>query len=341
MYITISPQKLGDKFSISARDFITYLEKENRHKSPGEKAFFFNQFEDQVTDREVVEAIDANTAKLKKTEAHYYSITVNPSRRELQHIQKHPQALQEYTRALMREYAASFHREIDGRPVELKDILFFAKIEHRRYFSSRDREIKENTPSLKRLAKLRHDLVKIRKGELSADKKIIEKEIHQLLEKMPHKFQNRPIEEGMAKPGLQTHVHIIVSRKDSSNRFSLSPGSKYRTSEIEMHGKLIKRGFERDRFFQKAEQTFDRMFHYQRNFVEEYQSRKALQRNPAHFYRQLMTLPLGQRKEALGLLQKAGVLVPAAKYTPAQVKMALKQLQKAIRVGLNASSIGY
>lgn len=83
---------------------------------------------------------------------------------------------------------------------------------------------------------------------------------------------------------------------------------------------LVKRAFERDRFFQNADQTFNRMFQYHRNFVEEYQSRKDLQRNPAQYYRQLMALPLSQRNQALTILQKAGVLVPAAKYSPAQEK---------------------
>ena len=341
MYITISPQKLGGKFSISARDFIAYLEKENREKSDLEKTFFFNQFEDQITDAEVMKAIDANTSRLKKTEAHYYSITVNPSRYELEHIRKNPKALQKYTGALMKDYAAAFHREIDGRPVELKDILFFAKIENHRYYSSRDLEIRENMPSLKRLAKLQHDLVKLKHGELKADKGAIEKEIRELQEKMPHKIGKTPIDEGMAKPGLQNHVHIIVSRKDMTNRYSLSPGSKYRASETEMHGKVIKRGFERDLFFQNAEKTFDRMFQYQRNFVEAYTTRKEFHRNPALYYRKLMALPLGQRNQAFKILQKAGVLIPAAIYTPAQVKMALKQLQKALQVGLKASSISY
>lgn len=341
MYITISPQKLGGKFSISATDFIAYLEKENLAKSAVDKTFFFNQFEDQVADTEVIKAIDDNTAKLKKTEAHYYSITVNPSRYELEHIQRDPKALQQYTRALMKDYAASFRREIDGRPVELKDILFFAKIEYRRYYSSRDREIRENMPSLKRLAKLQHDLVKLKHGELVGEKKTIENEIREIREYMPHKLGKTPIEEGMAKPGLQTHVHIIVSRKDRTNRYSLSPGSKYRGSEVEMHGKIVKRGFDRDLFFQNAERTFDRMFQYQRNFVEHYSTRKELQRNPARYYRQMMALPFTQRNQAFRMLQQAGVLVPAANYTPGQVKVALKQLQKALRVGLNASSISY
>lgn len=30
----------------------------------------------------------------------------------------------------------------------------------------------------------------------------------------------------MSKEGLQTHIHLIVSRKDSSNSYSLSPESK-------------------------------------------------------------------------------------------------------------------
>ena len=88
----------------------------------------------------------------------------------------------------------------------------------------------------------------------------------------------------MQKDGNQSHIHIIVSRKDASNSVSLSPGSKYKASEVVMHGKQVKRGFDRDAFFAKAEKTFDKTFGYQRNYAESYQSKKDFVKNPKHYF---------------------------------------------------------
>ncbi|MDG1821034.1 MAG: pantoate--beta-alanine ligase, partial [Methylophilaceae bacterium] len=38
--------------------------------------------------------------------------------------------LKKYTRAIMNDYATSFNREINGKPITVDDIKYFAKIEH-------------------------------------------------------------------------------------------------------------------------------------------------------------------------------------------------------------------
>ena len=72
----------------------------------------------------MIKEIDANTAKLKTTEPRYYSLTINPSQRELMHIQNDPEKLKVYTRELMKDYAASFNREINRRPIQASDIKY-------------------------------------------------------------------------------------------------------------------------------------------------------------------------------------------------------------------------
>ena len=117
MYITISPQKLGAAFSQSAGDFVAYLEKENQGKSPMDKEYFFNQYDENIRPYEVIKEIDGNTAKLKLKEPKYYSITISPSHYELKHIHNNPEKLRAFVREAMKEYASSFNREINGRPV--------------------------------------------------------------------------------------------------------------------------------------------------------------------------------------------------------------------------------
>ncbi len=107
----------------------------------------------------------------------------------------------------------------------------------------------------------------------------------------PHQQDGKRIVQGMQKGGEQSHIHIIVSRKDMSNSYSLSPGSKYKSSEVEMNGKMVKRGFDRDAFFAKAEKTFDNTFAYKRNFAETYKARKDFVKNPNLYMAALFQLP--------------------------------------------------
>lgn len=341
MYLTISPQKLSGNFSQSVKDYVSYLEKENEGKTPEQKELFFNQYKDDLNPDTVIQEIDSNAGKLKKTEPRYYSITINPSKYELKHIQNDPGALKEYTREVMKEYAGSFNREINGRPVNADDIKYFAKIEHQRTFKASDQEIRENAPFLKRIVAVKNEIRKVERGEIDGSVQKLRQELKALTDQAPHKSGGKVITHGMAKEGLQTHVHIIVSRKDASNSYSLSPGSKYRSSEVMMHGKLVKRGFERDEFYGKAEKTFDRMFAYNRNYVESYQARKIFQRDPQKYYSHLNELSLSQKRIAFMILGQAGIGVPHLNISPNQVYFALKQLRKAIEMGARASSIGY
>lgn len=65
---------------------------------------------------------------------------------------------------------------------------------------------------------------------------------------------------GEQKPGLNTHVHLIISRKDRQQRFKLSPMTNHRSSSKG----IIKSGFNRTAFKIEAEQIFDHAFKYQR-----------------------------------------------------------------------------
>ena len=152
MYLTISPQKLSHNFSQSVRDFVSYLEKENEGKTPEEKELFFNQHNNDIHPSVVTQEIDANAGKLKKTEPKYYSITINPSKYELAPIGNNQESLKRYTREIMKGYATAFNREFNGRPISVEDIKYFAKVEYQRFFKGTDREIKENSPFIKRIA---------------------------------------------------------------------------------------------------------------------------------------------------------------------------------------------
>ena len=343
MYITISQQQIKGNYAQSATDFVNYLEKENAERPLDQQEHFFNQYGEEITAGEVIKDIDGNTAKLKKKEPKFFSITLNPSRRELGQISDSPKALKRYTQEVMKEYARCFNREIDGRPVRVEDIKYYAKVERHRTFKGTDKEIQENQPYATRILELKQEIKRIEaEGDFGNITKL--KQQMQLLEgQAPHQLDGQRIVRGMQKPGPQSHIHIIVSRIDASNRYSLSPGSKYKASNVEMNGKLVKRGFNRDRFYDQAEKQFDRMFGYSRNYVETYKARKTLAKDPKLYFTTLMGLPAHEKAIAFTLLNKAGIQLPILPIPTNQVQLtirAIKKIKRGINRAIESGSIG-
>mgnify|MGYP003643175156 CR=1 FL=1 len=341
MYITITAQKLGGDYSQSSTDFAEYLEKENQGLEQEDVEHFFNQYGDEIEAKEVVKEIDGNRAKLKKKEPKFYSITVSPSKYELRKLQNNSEDLKKYTRAIMNDYATSFNREINGKPITVDDIKYFAKIEHQRTFKGTDKQVKENQPFATKILQLKTDIRKIENNQLDGNIKKMKSQIIKLEAEAPHQQNGKRIVQGMKKEGNQSHIHIIVSRKDASNSVSLSPGSKYKASEVMMNGKLVKRGFDRDSFFTKAESTFDKTFGYKRNYAESYKSKKDFIKNPKLYFTTLLGLPASEKAVAFKMLAKSGV--PIASIPTNQVQLALKTiryLKRGIDVAIKSGSIG-
>ncbi|MFA7135426.1 MAG: DUF5712 family protein [Bacteroidales bacterium] len=63
---------------------------------------------------------------------------------------------------------------------------------------------------------------------------------------------------------LNMHCHLIVSRKDQSNKKKLSPLTNHKNTKKG----AIKGGFDRTNLFLKAESGFDKLFGYQRDLQE-------------------------------------------------------------------------
>ena len=111
-----------------------YLQHEDLERmQKGEEVLpFFNQFRDYVSAREVTFKIDNNKAKLSRTDAKFYVITVSPSEKELRCMGRTPQecaeALRRYIRQdVMRNYAEGF-----GKGLKSDDVEYYAKIHFNR-----------------------------------------------------------------------------------------------------------------------------------------------------------------------------------------------------------------
>ncbi|MCD7901678.1 MAG: DUF5712 family protein [Bacteroides sp.] len=66
---------------------------------------------------------------------------------------------------------------------------------------------------------------------------------------------------------LNMHCHLIVSRKDQSNKKKLSPLTNHKNTTKG----TVKGGFDRKSLFQQAEQGFDRLFGYNRQLTESFE----------------------------------------------------------------------
>lgn len=71
---------------------------------------------------------------------------------------------------------------------------------------------------------------------------------------------------------LNMHCHLIVSRKDQSNKKKLSPLTNHKNTK----NGVIKGGFDRVNLFQQAEQGFDKLFNYNRRQTETFHYHKTI-----------------------------------------------------------------
>jgi len=71
---------------------------------------------------------------------------------------------------------------------------------------------------------------------------------------------------------LNIHCHLIVSRKDQTNKKKLSPLTNHKKTK----NGIIKGGFDRVNLFQQAEQGFDKLFGYSRQLSESFNYYKTM-----------------------------------------------------------------
>ena len=147
MYINITDNKEASNKG-SSGGLVNYLEKENRTEELKQTELWFNGNRQNVEAYEVRRALDGNNAKLGRNEAKFFLINISPSQKELEHLRKSVRdpdmknVLKAYTEKVMDEYARNFRRPgINSN----KDLLWFGKVEHSRYFGHKDKEVKDGS----------------------------------------------------------------------------------------------------------------------------------------------------------------------------------------------------
>ena len=77
---------------------------------------------------------------------------------------------------------------------------------------------------------------------------------------------------------LNMHCHLIVSRKDQTNKKKLSPLTNHKNTK----NGIIKGGFDRVNLFQLIEQGFDMLFSYNRQKIEAFDYQNTMKNNPIY-----------------------------------------------------------
>jgi hypothetical protein len=79
--------------------------------------------------------------------------------------------------------------------------------------------------------------------------------------------RNRYTRKKEIREGLNTHIHVIVSRRDINQKFKLSP----MTNHKESNSGAVKSGFSRKKLMQESEFIFDKSFNYPRTKEESWE----------------------------------------------------------------------
>lgn len=147
MHIHITDSETGNNKGTSAH-LVAYLEKEN-HMEPvylRNNELWFNNNSHKIEPQEVRVRIDHNIAKLGRDDAKFFLINISPSEKELIFLKQQfgeeevKNQLKKYAEKVMDAYAHNFKRK---NIVNSTDLLWYAKLEHFRYYKYTDDEVKQ------------------------------------------------------------------------------------------------------------------------------------------------------------------------------------------------------
>ena len=194
--------------------------------SKEEEGHFFNKNSIETPAEQVQKEIDGNVSKLTKNEDKFYMLSFSPSEYELkQMIGRDIKDISELT------------------PEEIikvkKDLEQFTHKGMDNYAKNFNREN----------IKGREDLVYFGRVETERTYKHYDKEVREGTAKA-----------GEKRPGLQFHVHVIVSRKSADGKVKLSPNTRFRGATWQRDGQNVTRGFNYTNFTQDCHNDFKQEF---------------------------------------------------------------------------------
>lgn len=256
---TLGANNLGSCSSLA-----TYLDKENRelemlinkNNSISEieilqkmKQGFFNHSESNISPIEVINTIDSNIKKLGKKDDKYFAPTISFSQNELQHILFLVTGREDITDIwkLKLEEIKQYNNYLKAYTLKIMD-------NYALNFNRQDKGLNSGG-----------DLVYFAKIEHFRKYKGLDKEV-----------KDGKARNGDYKPGLNSHAHIVVSRKDKSQRLKLKPIVKERSTQRTIGKNTYQVGFDRMKWIIMNEQKFDEFFSYNRSPEEKFENQYIL-----------------------------------------------------------------
>ncbi|GAB1858323.1 hypothetical protein MHTCC0001_31600 [Flavobacteriaceae bacterium MHTCC 0001] len=241
-----------------------YLEKENKKLErmskqsktkaqammyQSRKQQFFSHDSSHIGYMEVVEKIDSNKKRLGKKDAKFYAPTISFSQKELQHLGK--LATDGRTINNVSEMSKNELQKFNNM---IKDYSREAMTNYAKNFRREDKGLKTGD-----------DLVYFGKVEHTRTYKGTDIAV-----------QKGEVKSGGLKKGLQSHVHIIVSRRDKNQYMKLDPTTKEKFTQRKIGNNSYTVGFDRKMWIVNNEKTFDKAFGYNRTLNEKFEIQNTL-----------------------------------------------------------------
>ena len=255
---------LGADNKGSCSNLAIYLEKENEEldklikkassmseisQLENRKQGFFTASEINISTIDVINSIDNNKRKLGANDAKYFAPTISFSENELSHIAFLATGKREITSVL--ELNSS---ELEQFNNLIREYGRKAMDNYALNFNRQDKGVKSGA-DLVYFGKIEH----FRKYK-GTDNEVIEgKEIS-----------------GEYKKGLQSHIHIIVSRKDKTQLLKLSPTCNEKQTNRKIGNNEYQVGFDRVKWINSNEKIFDEHFNYKRKELEKFENQNIL-----------------------------------------------------------------
>jgi len=220
---------------------ISFLENRKQH--------FFNSGKFGISCIEVIDSIDQNVKKLGKNDSKYFAPTISFSQLELEHL---------VSIATNGKKVKDVWEMNAGQFKSFNELVReYIKLVMTNYAKNFNREEKGLVSG--------NDLVYFAKIEHFRKFKGTDKDVKKGL-----------IKNGSIKPGLNTHVHIVVSRKDKSQKLKLTPTTKERLTDRKIGDNSYRVGFDRVKWINMNEKTFDKLFKYNRPLIEKFENQFIL-----------------------------------------------------------------
>ncbi|UZS00212.1 DUF5712 family protein [Chondrinema litorale] len=139
-YIDFTRQAgINNKGSVST--LTHYLNKEDKMmEKNGKREFYFDLDKDNITKKEVDKNLDTNRGGLKKKDAKFYMITINPSKEELAHIGTDANKFRQW---IQQAYIPQLARDFNRKGLKASDLNIYGKIERHRYYKGTDKEVQQ------------------------------------------------------------------------------------------------------------------------------------------------------------------------------------------------------